>query len=130
MHVVRASTEPRGLSFESLTDLACRCAIDLDLWRNLERDLADARSEAELRGVRDRYLARKGGLVSALLKALGQAPPADRPRLGQLVNELKTRDRDRLAERLALGERRAPAGRSRRHHPAGPRARRSATAIR
>ena len=38
-----------------------------------DRDLADARSEAEVRGVRDRYLARKGGLVSGLLKALGQA---------------------------------------------------------
>jgi hypothetical protein len=47
-----------------------------------ERDLASATSSAALRSVRDRYLARKGGLVSGLLKALGSAPPDARPRLG------------------------------------------------
>ncbi len=61
-----------------------------------EDDLSGARSEADLRGVRDRYLARKGGLVSGLLKALGQAPPADRPRLGQLANQLKDDIESRL----------------------------------
>jgi phenylalanyl-tRNA synthetase alpha chain len=76
-----------------------------------DRDLSDARSEAEVRGVRDRYLARKGGLVSGLLKALGQAPPADRPRLGQLANHLKTEIETRLAERLASASAaRPPAG--------------------
>jgi phenylalanyl-tRNA synthetase alpha chain len=66
-----------------------------------DADLAGARSEADLRGVRDRYLARKGGLVSGLLKALGQAAPADRPRLGQLANQLKEEIDTRLADRLA-----------------------------
>ncbi len=66
-----------------------------------DADLAGARSEADLRGVRDRYLARKGGLVSGLLKALGQAATADRPRLGQLANQLKTEIETRLADRLA-----------------------------
>ena len=76
-----------------------------------DRDLANARNEADLRGVRDRYLARKGGLVSGLLKALGQAPPADRPRLGQLANTLKLEIETRLAERLAAeGVTRPPAG--------------------
>ncbi len=76
-----------------------------------DRDLADARSEADLREVRDRYLARKGGLVSGLLKALGQAPPADRPRLGQLANTLKEEIETRLADRLAAeSATRPPAG--------------------
>jgi phenylalanyl-tRNA synthetase alpha chain len=76
-----------------------------------DRDLADARSEADLRGVRDRYLARKGGLVSGLLKALGQAPPADRPRLGQLANKLKGEIETQLADRLAaVSATRPPAG--------------------
>jgi phenylalanyl-tRNA synthetase alpha chain len=66
-----------------------------------DADLAGARSEADLRGVRDRYLARKGGLVSGLLKALGQAASADRPRLGQLANQLKDEIETRLADRLA-----------------------------
>ncbi len=54
-----------------------------------ERELADATREAELRAIRDRYLARKGGLVSTLLKGLGTASADERPRLGQAVNALK-----------------------------------------
>jgi phenylalanyl-tRNA synthetase alpha chain len=60
-----------------------------ELRAQFERDLAAATGEPALRAVRDRYLSRKGGLVSALLKALGSAPPAERPRLGQLANQLK-----------------------------------------
>ncbi len=67
-----------------------------------ERDLAFAASEAELRAVRDRYLARKGGLVTGLLKALGSAPAGERPRLGQLANSLKQHIEDQLDERLSI----------------------------
>ena len=75
---------------------------DVDALRaRFEDDLAAARSEADLRGVRDRYLARKGGLVSGLLKDLGQVAAADRPRLGQLANQLKVDIESKLAERLA-----------------------------
>ena len=66
-----------------------------------ETDLAAAASEAELRAVRDRYLARKGGLVSGLLKSLGSASPDERPRLGQLANTLKQDIETRLDERIA-----------------------------
>jgi phenylalanyl-tRNA synthetase alpha chain len=65
------------------------------------RELAAAK-EGELRAVRDRYLARKGGLVSALLKALGSAPPEERPRLGQLANTLKQEIETRIDERMAV----------------------------
>jgi phenylalanyl-tRNA synthetase alpha chain len=82
-----------------------------DLRTEFDRDLARAVSEAELRAVRDRYLSRRGGLVSALLKSLGSAPAADRPRLGQLANELKLEIDARLAERLEAASRsRPPAG--------------------
>jgi phenylalanyl-tRNA synthetase alpha chain len=64
-------------------------------------DLAQASGEAELRAVRDRYLSRKGGLVTGLLKRLGSAPPAERPRLGQLVNTLKQQIETALDERIA-----------------------------
>jgi phenylalanyl-tRNA synthetase alpha chain len=63
-------------------------------------DLDAARTEADLRSVRDRYLARKGGLVSNLLKSLGSAPPDERPRLGQAVNALKGAIESALEERL------------------------------
>jgi phenylalanyl-tRNA synthetase alpha chain len=76
-----------------------------------QQDLAAAASEAELRAVRDRYLARKGGLVSGLLKALGSAPPQERPRLGQLANALKQDIESQLDARLATSTAsRRPAG--------------------
>jgi phenylalanyl-tRNA synthetase alpha chain len=76
-----------------------------------ERDLGAATGETELRAVRDRYLARKGGQLSGLLKALGSAPPEARPRLGKLANDLKQHIESRLDERMAAtSDARPPAG--------------------
>ena len=76
-----------------------------------ERDLARAATPTALRTVRDRYLARKGGLVSGLLKALGSAPPADRPRLGKLANDLKQQIESQLDARIvAAAASRPPVG--------------------
>jgi phenylalanyl-tRNA synthetase alpha chain len=79
-----------------------------DLRTQFDRDLTQVTSESDLRAVRDRYLARKGGLVSNLLKSLGNAPPSDRPRLGQLANRLKQDIEDVLTARLAESERTRP----------------------
>jgi len=76
-----------------------------------DRDLAAATTVAALRAVRDRYLSRKGGLVSALLKSLGAAPPDVRPRLGKLANDLRQQIESQLDERIAAAEAdRPPAG--------------------
>ena len=81
------------------------------LREQFDRDLAAAATEADLRAVRDRYLSRKGGLVSGLLKSLGSAPPAERPRLGQLANTLKQQIEQRLDERTtAAASARPPKG--------------------
>ncbi len=87
-------------------------ASEVDSLRDqFDRALASAASEADVRAVRDRYLARKGGLVSTLLKSLGAAPAEERPRLGQLANQLKAHIEARLAERLAAASAdRPPAG--------------------
>jgi phenylalanyl-tRNA synthetase alpha chain len=87
-------------------------AQDIDALRaQFEQDFRAAGTEAAVRGVRDRYLARKGGLVSALLKSLGSAEPAERPRLGQLANALKQEIESRLDTRLAAAaESRPPTG--------------------
>jgi phenylalanyl-tRNA synthetase alpha chain len=82
-----------------------------ELRAQFDRDLAMVASDADLRVVRDRYLARKGGLVSSLLKAVASAPATDRPLLGQRANSLKDDIEQRLAEReLAIEAGRAPAG--------------------
>jgi phenylalanyl-tRNA synthetase alpha chain len=53
-------------------------------------ELATVRTERDLQAVRDRYVGRKSGAVTALLKSVAAAPAADRPALGRLVNELKS----------------------------------------
>ena len=74
-----------------------------DLRQQFEVDLANARTEPDLRAVRDKYLARKGGLVSAILKSLGQLSADDRPKVGQQVNELKVLIEARLeAEKVRI----------------------------
>ena len=82
-----------------------------DLWRQFEVELGNARTESEVRAVRDTYLARKGGLVSAILKSLGQTPAEDRPKLGQQVNDLKVRIEAELeAKQQSASAARPPAG--------------------
>jgi phenylalanyl-tRNA synthetase alpha chain len=82
-----------------------------DLRHQFEAELANARTEPDLRAVRDKYLARKGGLVSAILKSLGQTRAEDRPRLGQQVNELKVRIEEQLDAKLeSVIASRPPAG--------------------
>jgi phenylalanyl-tRNA synthetase alpha chain len=82
-----------------------------ELRQQFDRDLAAAASESDLRAVRDRYLSRKGGLVSSLLKSLGSAPAEERPRLGRLANELREDIEIRLtARQAAAAESRPPRG--------------------
>jgi phenylalanyl-tRNA synthetase alpha chain len=67
-------------------------------------ELARAASDADLRALRDRYLGRKSGVVTSLMKAVAAAPVEDRPALGRLANELKREVDARIAERRdALG---------------------------
>jgi phenylalanyl-tRNA synthetase alpha chain len=64
--------------------------MDIDSLKKLfADDLASAGSEADLRSLRDKYLSRKNGLISAFLKAVAAAPVDDRPALGQAANQLK-----------------------------------------
>ena len=74
-------------------------------------ELAQVSSEADLRALRDRYLARKGGVVSNLLKQVAGATPAERPALGKLANEFKQAAEAAIAERQgAFDAARAPVG--------------------
>src|SRR5437870_2221573 len=75
------------------------------------RELTAAASDRDLQALRDRYLARKGGVIASLMKAVAAAAPDDRPRLGRLANELKAEIESRVAERrAAIDSSRPPAG--------------------
>jgi phenylalanyl-tRNA synthetase alpha chain len=60
------------------------------LRKAFDADLASAASARDVQALRDRYLGRKGGLVTGLFSALSSAPVDAKRELGQLVNELKT----------------------------------------
>jgi phenylalanyl-tRNA synthetase alpha chain len=79
------------------------------LRQQFDREVAGAASEAELRSLRDKYLARKGGTVSNLLKHVASAPVDQRPALGRQANELKQHIDTQLTERLAQAAARKPA---------------------
>jgi phenylalanyl-tRNA synthetase alpha chain len=80
------------------------------LKQQFDQELASARSEAELRALKDRYLSRKNGLVSAFMKAVATAPADQRPALGQAANELKQRIDTELTGRLTQASAARPAG--------------------
>ncbi len=78
------------------------------LRQQFDREAAGAATEAELRALRDKYLARKGGAVSNLLKDVASAPVDQRPALGRQANELKQHIDAQLTDRLAQAAARKP----------------------
>jgi phenylalanyl-tRNA synthetase alpha chain len=72
-----------------------------DLQRTFERELASTASEADLRALRDRYLARKGGVASTLLKDVASAPAEARRALGQAANQFKQSVEAAIEQRFA-----------------------------
>jgi phenylalanyl-tRNA synthetase alpha chain len=61
----------------------------LQLRAEFHAAVESARTPAELKAVRDHFLSRKHGLVTALVKAIASAPPDERPALGSAANALK-----------------------------------------
>ncbi len=53
-------------------------------------ELNRVNSDQSLIALRDRYLGRKNGAVTLLMKDLQQVPPSDRKEVGRSLNELKT----------------------------------------
>jgi phenylalanyl-tRNA synthetase alpha chain len=65
---------------------------DADIARlrtEFQQELARVASEPDLQSIRDKYLGRKNGAVTALMKSVASAPPDLKPVLGKLANELK-----------------------------------------
>ena len=56
---------------------------------SFDQEVAEVKTDAELTALRDRWVARKTGLLSAELKTLGQLSPEERRASGQKLNELK-----------------------------------------
>ena len=54
-----------------------------------ERELAAAKSFADAKSLRDRYLARKNSVVAGWMQLIGSAPPGEKKNIGRYANELK-----------------------------------------
>jgi phenylalanyl-tRNA synthetase alpha chain len=63
------------------------------------REIADAADAAALDAVRIRYVGRKDGELTALVKGLASLPAAERPAVGAALNRVKTAIETALAER-------------------------------
>ncbi|MCL2669039.1 MAG: phenylalanine--tRNA ligase subunit alpha, partial [Syntrophaceae bacterium] len=70
------------------------------LFQAAEAELAKALTEDALLDLRTRYLGRKG-LLTGLLRNIGQVPPAEKPLFGKRCNEVKEALSALLDERLA-----------------------------
>ena len=66
---------------------------------DFEQALAGATTPADVKAVRDRFLGRKSGQVTSLLKTLGTLPPDERRVFGAAVNTLKAEIEARLTAR-------------------------------
>jgi phenylalanyl-tRNA synthetase alpha chain len=76
-----------------------------------QQDLARLSSASDLQPLRDKYLGRKNGLVTALMKSVASAPPDLKPLMGKAANELKQEIEQQLSERKAtLAATKAPVG--------------------
>ena len=64
--------------------------------------LARIDDPVQLEAFRVRYLGRKGGLLTGIMRQLGSVAAADRPRLGQLANEIKQEIERLFEEKKAL----------------------------
>jgi phenylalanyl-tRNA synthetase alpha chain len=69
-----------------------------NLRAELQSALAAARTAADLKTLRDRFLSRKHGSVTALVKSVASAPPEERRTLGSRANALKQEIEQALAE--------------------------------
>ena len=73
--------------------------------------LPGAATDRDVQALRDRFLGRKNGLVTALYSSVAAAPPDERRELGRLVNELKAWVEAELSSRReSLAATRLPAG--------------------
>ncbi len=71
-----------------------------DLQKKAEAELAIAGTEAEFLAVRTRYLGRKG-LLTGVLRNVGQVSPDERPLLGKRSNEIKELLTEKIERALA-----------------------------
>jgi phenylalanyl-tRNA synthetase alpha chain len=87
---------------------------DADIARlrtEFQQEVARVSSTSDLQALRDKYLGRKNGVITALMKSVAAAAPDLKPALGKLANEFKQEiDQELAGRRAALEATKAPVG--------------------
>lgn len=71
----------------------------LRLKQEADEALAHVADAAQLEAFRVKYIGRKGGLLTGIMRQLGKVAAEDRPRLGQLANDVKSEVECRFEEK-------------------------------
>src|SRR5512135_3805376 len=69
-----------------------------DLRRQFDEDLGHAESLDQVKRVRDKWLAREGGVITGEMKRLRDLPKEERPAFGQAMNQLREFAEKRIEE--------------------------------
>ncbi len=79
-----------------------------DIEKEALKGIEASETREELEGLRVKYLGRKG-ILTSVLKGLGNLPKEERPKTGRLANEIKSRIERAIKERLScLSEQKEP----------------------
>ena len=77
--------------------------LEQELWQlksSAEREINSATSSKELENIRNKYLGRKGS-ISFLFKEFSALPPEEKPKIGELANNIKNSLTQTLEQKLA-----------------------------
>jgi len=64
--------------------------------KNLEKRIKSVSTRQDLEDLRIKLLGRKKGEITSLLKEIPKLPPEEKPRVGNILNQLKKRAEDLL----------------------------------
>lgn len=81
-----------------------------ELQKRFDEDFASISDMESWKSVRDRFLAREGGIITTEMKRLRELPKEERPGFGQAMNRLRTSVEKQLQERHAELKKAAAAG--------------------
>ena len=74
-----------------------------ELREKIRKDLGEVKCVDDLKNIRVQYLGKKGALTE-ILRGLGSVAAEERPKVGKMVNEVRSKVEARIADQMKLLE--------------------------
>lgn len=74
-----------------------------ELREKIRKDLGEVKCVDDLKNIRVQYLGKKGALTE-ILRGLGSVAAEERPKVGKMVNEVRSKVESRIADQMKLLE--------------------------